>query len=74
MNPIYHRCLWSWTYRKETAAFQTAQNPSYKSTGHAGTNEMLTFEGSKIEFRRLNINEFYRMLAFEREQERISKI
>ena len=74
MNPIYHCCLWCWTYRKETAAFQTAQNPWYKSTGHAGANGKLTFEGSKIEFRRLNNNEFYRMLTFEGEQGRISKI
>ena len=74
MNPIYHCCLWRWAYRKETAAFKTAQNPWYKSTGHAGANGKLTFEGSKIEFRRLNNNEFYRMLTFEGEQGRISKI
>ena len=47
--------------------------PGFRSTGHAGANGKLTFEGSKIEFRRLN-NEFYRMLTFEGEQGRISKI
>ena len=74
VNPIYHCCLWSWTYRKETAVFQTAQNPLHESTGRAGANGMLTFEGSKIEFQRLNNNEFYSMLAFEGEHERISEI
>lgn len=52
MNPIYHCILWSWIHRKETAAlFHAAQNPM-QSQQNAG------FEGRKIEFQRLDNNEF----------------